>query len=75
MAISVDFTPDHLDFGAISPGSSGPDITVDPRFGPPHASFTGAVQIKNVPANANITARFGRTDHFMVRDIIATEWV
>jgi hypothetical protein len=75
MAVSVDFTPDHLDFGAISPGSSGPDITVDPTFGPPRVNFAGAVQIKNVPANANVTARFEQTSNFKVRDIIAMEWV
>jgi len=75
MAVPVDFTPDHLDFGAVSPGSSGPDITVDPSFGPPRVSFAGAVQIKNVPANANVTARFEQTANFKVRDIIALEWV
>jgi hypothetical protein len=75
MATPVDFTPDHLNFGAVSPNSSGPDISVDPSFGPPHLSFAGAIQIKSVPADARVTAQLDDTAHFAVRDVIALEWV
>jgi hypothetical protein len=76
MATSVSFTPDHFDFGAVIPGSTGPDISVDPSFGPPQVSFSGAVQIKNVPVDASVTARVEEgTAFFKVRDVIALEWV
>jgi hypothetical protein len=76
MATSVKFTPDHFDFGAVIPGSTGPDISVDPSFGPPQVSFAGAVQIKVVPVDANVTAAVAEgTAFFKVRDIIALEWV
>ncbi|WP_142251468.1 hypothetical protein [Bradyrhizobium sp. UNPF46] len=75
MSTAVSFTPGQLDFGAVSPGAAGPDITVDPSFGPPRISFAGAVQIKNVPVDAVVTARFAHRSVFSVRDIIALEWV
>jgi hypothetical protein len=76
MAVSVAFTPTTLSFSGAAPGSSGPDITVDPSFGPPQVSFAGAVQIKNVPVAANLTAQVTSAGSvFKVRDIIAMDWV
>ncbi len=76
MPASVQFSPGNLAFGGVAPGSFGPDITVDPSFGPPAVSFNGAVQIPVVPADARITASItGDTAHFAVRDMIAMEWV
>jgi hypothetical protein len=75
MATSVDFTPDHLDFGGVSPNSAGPDISVDPTFGPPQVSFAGALQIKNVPVDATVVARIEGTSNISVRDLIAMDWV
>jgi hypothetical protein len=76
MDTPVVFTPDHFDFGAVVPGSTGPDVSVDPSFGPPQVSFNGALQIKNVPVDANVTANLeDETPYFKVRDIIALEWV
>ena len=76
-AIPVVFTPSTgLNFGGVLPGSSGPDITVDPSFGPPAISFNGGVEIQAVPADAQVTATIeGDTTHFKVRDITVMEWV
>jgi hypothetical protein len=75
MATPVIFTPDYLNFGAVSPNSTGPDISVDPSFGPPQISFVGALQIKNVPVDAKVTATVAGTPNLKVRDIIAMDWV
>jgi hypothetical protein len=65
-----------INFGGVVPGSFGPDISVDPSFGPPAISFNGGYEIEAVPADAQITARIeGDTTHFAVRDIIVMEWV
>jgi hypothetical protein len=75
-AAPVVFTPSNLNFGGVVPGSSGPDIDVDPSLGPPAISFNGGVQIKAAPSDALVTARIeGDTMHFQVRDIIVMEWV
>src|SRR5262249_52385561 len=68
-AVPVVFTSSGLDFGGVLPGSSGPDITVDPSFGPPGISFNGGVEIQAVPSDAQVTATIeGDTAHFKVRD-------
>src|SRR5690348_13861874 len=75
MGANVTFTPARIDFGGVAPGSSGPDITVDPSAGPPHTSFAGGVQITNAPVDARITAHIENdTTHFMVRDVIIMQW-
>src|SRR5215471_13519486 len=75
MGIPVTFTPQELNFGGVTPGSSGPNISVDPSLGPPRVSFAGSVQIKEAPANANVTAFVEGDSTFKVRDIIIMEWV
>lgn len=72
MATPVDFTRDHLSFGAVSPNSSGPDISVDPSFGPPHLSFAGAVQIKNVPETR--VSRHGLTTRHILPSETSSPW-
>jgi hypothetical protein len=44
-----------LNFGGVLPGSSGPDITVNPNFGPPGINFAGGIQI-NAPVDAIVHA-------------------
>lgn len=71
----VTFSPASMKLGAVRPGTTGPDISVDPSFGPPAISFNGGVEIKTVPANAQVTAHVvGDPFHFGVRDIILMEW-
>jgi hypothetical protein len=33
MGVQISFTPDQLNFGPVRPGSTGPDISVDPSLG------------------------------------------
>lgn len=75
-AARVDFNPASLNFGAVSPQSNGPDISVDPSFGPPAISFAGALRIPNVPTVTTVSASI-RTGapNFKVRDLIAMDWV
>jgi hypothetical protein len=55
------------------PGSFGPDITT---FGGELPSFSGAVQIQDVPVNANVRVSItGDTDHFAIRDVFLMELV
>jgi len=76
MATGVDFTPTSLNFGAVAPGSSGPDVSVDPSLGPPAISFSGSIRVKNVPVAANVTAAVkSGAPVFKIRDVIALEWV
>lgn len=75
MATPVNYSPTNLNFGAVRPETIGPDISVDPSFGPPAISFNGGIEIKSAPVNAQVTARVvGDTVHFRVRDIILLEW-
>jgi hypothetical protein len=75
MGVQVSFTPGQLNFGPVRPGSSGPDISVDPSFGPPGISFNGSVQVTSAPVDAVVTARVDRDRlHFTVRDITVLEW-
>jgi len=72
----VQYSPDNIAFGGVAPGSLGPDISVDPSFGPPAVSFNGGVRITAVPIDAAVTARMeGDAAHFSVRDIIVMESV
>ena len=76
MPAPVDFTPPQLRFGAVRPGTSGPDITVDGSLPGTAVSFNGAVEIRSAPANANVTAAIaGDTAHFAIRDILLLDWV
>jgi hypothetical protein len=76
MATRVDFSPASLSFGAVAPESGGPDISVDPSFGPPGISFAGAVSVTNVPAPATVTAAIkSGAPIFKVRDLIVLDWV
>ena len=75
MTTTVAHSPDAVHFGTVRPGSAGPDISVDPSFGPPALSFNGGVQIKKVPVDATVRARVvGDSSTFGVRDTIALEW-
>lgn len=76
MAAHVDFSPSNLNFGAVSPESSGPDISVDPSLGPPALSFSGALRIPSVSVSTNITAVIkSGSPYFRIRDVIALDWV
>lgn len=76
MPTPVQFKPTEIAFGGVTPGSFGPDISVDPSMGPPAINFNGGVQIPAVPVDALLTARVeGDTAHFSLRDIIVMEWV
>jgi hypothetical protein len=75
MATPVNYSPDNLNFGAVRPGASGPNIYVDPSLGPPAISFTGGVEIKSAPVDAQVTAHILEDNsRFGVRDIILMEW-
>ena len=75
MTTLVSYVPSNLDFGAVRPGDSGPDISVDGSLGPPATSFKGGVQIKSVPVAATLTASIrNNSGAFRVRDIIVLEW-
>jgi hypothetical protein len=65
-----------LDFGVVEPNTTGPNVFVDPSFGPPAISFNGGVTIDSAPASATVSASIiGDTRHFRVRDITTMEWV
>src|SRR5215831_748375 len=60
-----------LNFGGLPFGATGPDITPVSEL----PSFNGAVEIKDAPADAVISASIsGATDHFFVRDIYVLDW-
>ena len=76
MATAVAVSSQSIDFGVVGLGTTGPDISVDPSFGPPRISFNGGVQINSAPTDAIVTARIiGDSAHLMVRDITILEWV
>jgi hypothetical protein len=53
-----------LNFGGVLPGSSGPDITVNPNFGPPGINFAGGIQI-NAPTVWYVRSRSDFGDGFV----------
>jgi len=66
--------PQTVAFGGVLPGSSGPDITVNPTFGPPGINFAGGIQI-NAPADATVHATIsGDTSVFQVRDLTVLDF-
>ena len=72
----LSYSPQSLDFGGVPPGSSGPDITLDPSLPPTAVSFAGGIKTAEVPVAGNVTAVI--TDdsfHFQVRDVLALAWV
>ena len=76
MATRVDYNPANLNFGAVVPEFNVPDISVDPSFGPPAISFSGALRIPNVPVSTNVTAAIkSGAPNFKVRDLIAMDSV
>ncbi len=76
MGTPVSYSPQQLNFGAVLPNSTGPNISVDPSFGPPGISFAGGVQIASAPVDAVLRAHIERDPvHFRVRDITVLEWV
>ena len=81
MAIPVVYSPSELDFGCVQLGSGGPDISVDPSFGPPGVSFNGGIVIRDAPSDTtiqNIKVVNFNTQHahstFGLRDIVVMEW-
>ena len=61
----------RLDFGFVMPGTTGPNLFVDPSIPPPAISFAGGITIQSAPADAIVSASItGDTAHFQVRDII-----
>jgi len=76
MAIPVNFSPLAIDFHGVPPASDGPNISVDPSFGPPAISFAGGVQVPEVPAADAITATIedDAAGVYRVRDITVMEW-
>jgi len=76
MSVQVPTSPSSLNFGGVPPGSSGPDISLDPSLPPTSISRAGGVQIAEAFADDTITARIdGDSVHFSVRDLSALEWV
>jgi hypothetical protein len=78
MAIPVKFAPQALGFGGVEPGSSGPDITVDPNIAtvaPEVMSLAGGLIIQSAPAAANVAAHIEDTSVFTVRDVTVREFV
>ena len=72
---SLDLVTSTIDFGGVPPGSQGPDISVDPSFGPPGISFAGGVQIREVAADTALSAQvIDGSGHFSLRDITVMEW-
>jgi hypothetical protein len=66
------FSPASLNFGAVSPGSFGPDISATP----PGFSSTGGIESHDVPSDAKVVASIlGDTFHFQVRDVCVLDWV
>jgi preprotein translocase subunit SecB len=60
-----------FNFGGVSFGSSGPDITPINEL----PSFNGGYEITDAPADAMLSVNIsGDTDHFFVRDIYVMEW-
>lgn len=73
MGVPVTFSPQFLDFGAIMPGSTGPDISTPFGEG---VNLAGGINIESAPAAANVTAHItGDTSHFAVRDVSVLEEV
>src|SRR4051794_21559051 len=71
MSLSVAFTPAAISFGAVHPGTVGPDISV---FAPEFTSFQGGVEIKSSPTDTRVTAAILEgSSVFKVRDLIALE--
>jgi len=52
----LSYSPQSLDFGGVPPGSSGPDITLDPSLPPTAVSFAGGIKTAEVPVAGNVTA-------------------
>src|SRR5215471_13888804 len=71
MGLTVVFSPNVINFGAVHPGESGPDISV---FSPEFTSFAGGVQLKSSPTDTRVTAAvLAGSPVFKVRDVIALE--
>jgi hypothetical protein len=71
MGINVSFSPLAFDFGFVPPGSDGPDISVDPSFGPPAISFAGGVEVDDAPVGDLLSARIedDATGVYRLRDL------
>jgi hypothetical protein len=65
-----------IGFGGVVPGSGGPDISVDPSFGPPGISFAGGVTIKSAPSTTTVRADIADNvaNAFAVRDLFVLDW-